>query len=274
LGDPTFGSLEIQPGSGGADSPEDNLAGETRFARLRYSGLETEKIAGLFKRNQKDVLLRNLASEENFKKKKLDRYRILHFATHALIDDKKPARSAIVLSLDQDPKEDGFLQMREIFNLKLGADLVALSACQTGLGQLIKGEGIEGLSRAFFFAGASSLLLSLWAVNDQASYQLLERFYVHLKSAEPIASSLRKAKLELIDSGILSHPYHWAGFIITGNADAIIFPRRMNKWILVTISLCAGLAIFIIVLSREKSPCLPAEKRKSSAANVSATTGS
>jgi CHAT domain-containing protein len=219
---------------------------------LKYSGLEIKKIASLFKPAKRDILERNLASEENFKSQTLTDFRIIHFATHAFIDDQKPARSSIVLALDQDPREDGFLQMREIFNLKMQADLVVLSACQTGLGQLIRGEGIEGLSRAFFYAGASSVLLSLWAVNDQASYQLLERFYVHLRSANPVTGSLRQAKLEMINSEVLAHPYYWAGFIVSGNADRVIFPRRINKWVIMTLSLCAGLAILILVISREK----------------------
>jgi hypothetical protein len=108
------------------------------------------------------------------------------------------------------------------------------------------------LSRAFFYAGASSVLLSLWAINDQASYQLLERFYVHLRSANPVMDSLRRAKLELIDSGVLAHPYYWAGFVVAGNADTVIFPRSLNKWMLVTLSLCAGLAILLLVINREK----------------------
>ena len=112
--------------------------------------------------------------------------------------------------------------MREIYNLKLNSDLVTLSACQTGLGQFIRGEGIEGINRAFFYAGASSVLMSLWAVNDQATYQLMERFYMHLRSSESITNSLRKAKLEMISSDILSHPYYWAGFIVSGKADQVI----------------------------------------------------
>jgi CHAT domain-containing protein len=253
LGDPSFGVNEAEPAVSGGDIFQDEVTpAGTRFSRLKYSGVEIEKIAALFKPARRIVLERDRASEENFKSQNLADYRIIHFATHAFIDDKKPARSAIVLSLDRDPQEDGFLQMREIFNLKMRADLVVLSACQTGLGQLIKGEGIEGLSRAFFYAGASSVLLSLWAVNDQASYQLLERFYVHLRSADPVMDSLRLAKLEMIDSEILAHPYYWAGFVVSGNADRVIFPRRMNKWIIVTLSLAAGLAILILFISREK----------------------
>jgi CHAT domain-containing protein len=134
-----------------------------------------------------------------------------------------------VLSLDEDQTEDGFLQMREIYNLKLNSDLVTLSSCQTGLGELIRGEGIEGINRAFFYAGTSSVLMSLWAVHDQASYQLMERFYYHLRSSESIKNALRKAKLEMINSGVLSHPYYWAGFIASGKTDKVVFPSLRNK---------------------------------------------
>jgi CHAT domain-containing protein len=234
----------------------DDSTANPKFYRLKYSGLETEKIAALFKPGRREVFERDQASEEVLKKQDLADFKIIHFATHAIIDDKKPARSAIVLALDQDPAEDGLLQMREVFNLKLNAELVTLSACQTGLGQLIRGEGIEGLSRAFFYAGASSVLLSVWAINDQASYQLLERFYFHLRSSDTIMDALRKAKLDLIDSGVLSHPYYWGGFIVTGEADRIVFPRRMNKWIIVTLSLCAGLAILILIMNYDKTALL------------------
>jgi len=254
VGDPSFGSNEVEPAIDGGAGPSQNSGSpvDNEFVRLKYSGQEIEKISALFKPGRRDTLLRERASEENFKRQNLADYRIIHFATHAFIDDKKPARSAVVLSLDQDPKEDGFLQMREVFNLKFKADLVVLSACQTGLGQLIRGEGIEGLSRAFFYAGASSVLLSLWAVNDQASAQFLERFYIHLRSAKPVVDSLRKAKLEMIESEVLAHPYYWAGFVVAGNADTIILRRSLNRWTLVTLSLCAGLAILLLLINREK----------------------
>jgi CHAT domain-containing protein len=255
VGDPSFGDNEIELSSEAGNDlalSEFSMA-DPKFYRLKYSGLETEKIAALFKSGKSDVFRREQASEDIIKQQTLTDYKIIHFATHAIIDDKKPGRSAIVLTLDQDPKEDGLLQMREVFNLKLNADLITLSACQTGLGQLIRGEGIEGLSRAFFYAGASSVLLSLWAINDEASYQLLERFYFHLRSSDSITNALRKAKLELIESGVLGHPYYWSGFIVTGDADEVVLSRRMNKWILVTLSLCAGLALFILIINRDKS---------------------
>ena len=185
LGDPYFGSLETE------ENGEDILKGffsTNNFSlyRLEYSGIEIEKIGALFPANKKTIFERESASEDQLKNHRLEDYKILHFATHSLIDDKKPDRSSIVLSLDSDQKEDGLLRMDEIYNLNLNSDLVTLSACQTGLGQLIRGEGIEGINRAFFFAGASSVLMSLWAVNDQATYQLMERFYTSIRKKRQI----------------------------------------------------------------------------------------
>jgi CHAT domain-containing protein len=172
-----------------------------------------------------------------------------------LIDDKKPGRSSIILALDKDQNEDGLLRMKEIYNLDLNSDLVTLSACQTGLGQLIRGEGIEGINRAFFYAGASSVLMSLWAVNDQATYQLMERFYTHLRSSDSIMNALRKAKLEMINSGVLSHPYYWAGFIVSGKANHTIFPNPLFRLLILgfVCLLIAGIIIFIIRLKKKST---------------------
>jgi len=261
IGDPDYGANVIDGPASAASASGQNAspAYESQFQRLKFSGQEVREIAGLFKHQRSEVLLRDQATEERFKRENLSDYRILHFATHAVIDDKKPARSAIVLNLDRDPTEDGFIQMREVFNLKLRADLVVLSACETGLGRLLRGEGIEGLNRAFFYAGASSILLSLWAINDQASSQLLERFYIHLRSSNSIMSALRKAKMEMIDSGVLDHPYYWAGFVITGEADKVIFPRDLQRWIIATLSIAAGVAILLLFVNRDRTLSLMAK---------------
>jgi CHAT domain-containing protein len=150
--------------------------------------------------------------------------------------------------------EDGLLQTREIFNLKLNSDSVTLSSCQTGLGRFIKGEGIESLSRAFFYAGASSALISLWAVDDQASYQFMERYYLHLRSSNSIMDSLQQAKLEMIGSDIFSHPYYWAGFIITGNSDKIIYLSTQKKLILIISLLLFGGGIAGLFILKKFSP--------------------
>jgi CHAT domain-containing protein/Tfp pilus assembly protein PilF len=249
LGDPYFGSPETE--SNRISTLRALYSNDSiNLFRLKYSGLEVDIISTLFSKSKQKIFLRENASEEQLKNNNLAEYKIVHFATHSIIDDKTPAQSSIVLSLYQDPNEDGLLQTREIYNLKLNSDLVTLSACDTGLGELIHGEGIEGLNRAFFSAGTSAVLMSLWAVNDQASCQLMERFYRHLKSSESIMDALRNVKLEMIDSGVLSHPYYWAGFIVSGKADEIIFPKSTSRWLLIGVSLVlAGGIIFVAVRS-------------------------
>lgn len=252
LGDPFFGSLEIE--ENGDDILQELFSTHAyNLYRLEFSRIEIEKISALFKDNKTTVLLRESASEEQVKNQSLEDYKILHLATHSLINNKIPERSTIVLSLYSDTKEDGLLQMREIYNLKLNSDLVTLSACQTGLGQLIKGEGIQGINRAFFYAGASSVLMSLWAVNDQATSQLMERFYTHLRSSISIMEALRKAKLEMIKSGTLSHPYYWAGFIISGKANHIIFPKKSLKLLIPCLALFLITGIIAVVIRKKKS---------------------
>jgi CHAT domain-containing protein len=251
FGDPFFGPWEA--GDNGKDIFQDYYTSNAfNFFRLKYSGFEIDKISALFKKRKRKIFRREEASKEQLINHSLDDYKIIHFATHSIIDEKIPARSSIVLSLDEDLTQDGFLQMREIYNLKLNSDLVTLSSCQTGLGEFIKGEGIEGINRAFFYAGTSSVLMSLWAVNDQASYQLMERFYSHLRSSESIMSALRKAKLELIDSNTLSHPYYWAGFIVSGKADEVIFPHSINKWLFFGISFLFVAGIISVAMKNRR----------------------
>ncbi|MHB8093587.1 MAG: CHAT domain-containing protein [Candidatus Aminicenantales bacterium] len=246
FGDPYYGVNEENTRLQSSDIFQDFYSSSAvNFYRLKYSGLEIQKIASLFKTSRAKIFQREEATEDRIKSEDLSDYRIVHLATHGLIDDKKPARSSVILALDRDPAEDGFLQMREIFNLRLNADMVVLSACQTGLGQFIRGEGIEGLSRAFFYAGASSVLMSLWAVNDEATYQLMERLYHHLRSSDPPITALRKAKLEMIDSEVLSHPYYWAGFIIHGKTSGVIFPSILNKPILLVSSILLGIMLVL-----------------------------
>jgi CHAT domain-containing protein/tetratricopeptide (TPR) repeat protein len=250
FGDPYFGPDEERSDAGDKlkNAPSEI---SSQFARLQYSGLEIEKISSLFKEQAIDVFKRNEATEEQLKKLDLMPYRILHFATHCIIDDNKPARSHIVFSVGNISAEDEILQTREIFNLELNSDLVTLSACQTGLGQFIRGEGIVGLSRAFFHAGASSAIISLWAVHDQATSQFMGRYYHHLRSSNSIMDALQKTKLEMIDSGVLSHPYYWAAFVVTGNSDKIIYASVFKKVILLAaLLLVVGITTFLFLKKR------------------------
>ena len=231
FGDPEYGIHE--QGNNGGDI-------FSQLKRLTYSGTEVEGIAALFKPSKTQTFTRESASEKILKRHPLSDYRIIHFATHSIIDDNIPARSAIVLTLDDDPAEDGLLQMREIYNLDLDADLVTLSACQTGLGKFVKGEGVVGLNRAFFYAGASSVLMSLWPVNDQATSQLMERFYLYIHGHKPISTALRSAKLEMIGSEEASHPFYWAGFVVSGDSGRVVYRQRLVMWVVILLVVLVG----------------------------------
>jgi CHAT domain-containing protein len=112
--------------------------------------------------------------------------------------------------------EDGLLQVYEVFNLKLNAQLAVLSACQTGLGKQVRGEGLIGLTHAFLYAGAQSVLVSLWKVQDRSTADLMVRFYQQINDSETTSEALRRSKLKLIDGARYAHPYYWAPFVLIG----------------------------------------------------------
>jgi len=150
----------------------------------------------------------------------LARYRIVHFATHGVLDAARPELSGLVLSLvDREGRpDDGFLRMHDIYNLPLAADLVVLSACQSGLGRDVRGEGLVGLTRAFMYAGTPRVVASLWKVDDRATAELMRRFYAAMLGprAQPPAAALRAAQLEMARDARWHAPYHWAGFVLQG----------------------------------------------------------
>jgi CHAT domain-containing protein len=165
------------------------------------------------------VFLGAEARERNLKTEDISAYRFVHFATHGYFDEAQPARSGLVLAQQAGDTDDGILQAREIFRLRLNADVVTLSACQSGLGKLLAGEGVMGLSRAFFYAGAQSLVVSLWNVNDAATAELMKVFYTHLKAGVARDEAMRRAKLALAKgpNRAWRHPYFWAPFVFLGD---------------------------------------------------------
>ncbi|MGH9938995.1 MAG: CHAT domain-containing protein [Blastocatellia bacterium] len=189
-----------------------------RLPPLPNTRAEAFLISEPFPPDRKQVYLGRAATEEAFKREPLEIYRRIHFATHSLIDEQFPARSGIVLALADEPQEDGLLGVAEITELKLDCDLVVLSACQTGRGRLVRGEGIVGLTRAFLYAGARSVTVSLWNVSDLSTARLMRSFYHHLASGTGMAAALRRAKLEMIERDkVTRHPYYWAPFVLVGN---------------------------------------------------------
>jgi CHAT domain-containing protein/Tfp pilus assembly protein PilF len=187
---------------------------------LPYTREEVKNIAALYPRKASKVYVGPAATEASVKRENLDHFNCLHFATHGLIDEEVPARSGVVLSLVGEKEEDGILQMNEIFNLDLNAELVVLSACQTGLGKLVKGEGLIGLTRAFMYAGASSVVVSLWNVRDSSTAEFMKSFYRHLRARKDKAEALRQAKIDMIRSDIPAYrfPYFWAPFVVIGQS--------------------------------------------------------
>jgi len=160
------------------------------------------------------------ATETTFKSQPLGQFRVLHLATHAFTDIRFPDRSAVVLSPDAQGVDDGLLQVREIRNLHLNADLVTLSACDSGFGKMQGLDGMASIVNAFLFAGSRSIVASLWSVDDTFTGTLMTRFYTHLTNGTDTETALQKAKLDMIDRfGEKAAPVYWAGFFLSGDGN-------------------------------------------------------
>ncbi len=180
---------------------------------------EVTSIANLFagKNLGKALYTNQHADEALVKSGQLKNYSLLHFATHGIVDEKDPELSRIYLQPGENA-EDGNLFAGEIYNLELNANLVTLSACQTGLGKISKGEGVIGLSRALVYAGARNVIVSFWSVADESTSELMKDFYRQLleNSSHGYSVDLRRAKLNLMHSEKYNAPYYWAPFILIG----------------------------------------------------------
>lgn len=193
--------------------------GVVDFPRLPFSRQEADAIVAKAGEPRSLKALDFAASRETVLNGKLDQYRIIHFATHGLLNSQHPTLSGIVLSLydEQGRTIDGFLRAHEIYNLKLNAELVVLSACRTALGREIKGEGLVGLTRGFMYAGTPSVVASLWDVRDQATSELMSRFYERMfRDRKRPAAALRAAQVSMWREKRWAAPYYWAGFILQG----------------------------------------------------------
>lgn len=195
------------------------------FLPLPYSRSEVKDIAGYFDRGRADVLTGADANEYALKTKSLRDYQILHFACHSLLDEKNPLRSALLISPSPERGEDGFFQAREIYGLDISADLVVLSACQSGYGPLEACEGSMGLPRLFFYAGTRSVLSALWYIGDRTAARFMKDFYRELCLGRSKSTALRSAKLKMIGSKRLSHPFYWAAYVLSGDPSAV-FPAQ------------------------------------------------
>ncbi len=200
---------------------------DLRAVHLPASLQEVKRIKSLFARkrplwrrmldSKADLLIHEDASELNVKNAKLDQYRFVHLATHAFANESHPDLSGLVMAMDHDGQEDGVLHLNEVYNLKTNADLVVLSACETGLGKLATGEGIIGLTRGFLYAGASNVMVSLWKADDVTTRDVMVAFYESLLDGSSRAEALRQAKLtQIATSPVHARPFFWAQFVLIG----------------------------------------------------------
>jgi CHAT domain-containing protein len=236
VADPVFEATDARVGKGMAASPRQSegtakasaLARSLRdvapatatIERLPFTRREAAAIRQLVPASQRLEALDFAASRTTVTGGVLSKYRIVHFATHGLLDSVHPELSGLVLSLvdEQGRERDGFLRAYEIYNLKLPAELVVLSACRTGLGKDVRGEGIVGLTRGFMYAGAARVIVSLWDVSDEATAELMQRFYSAMlghKKLSP-AAALREAQVSLRRDKRWRSPYYWAAFALQG----------------------------------------------------------
>ena len=195
------------------------MGGTRGFPRLPFSREEVRSIAALVPEAEMLEAIDFRASRALVMDGTLERYRILHFATHGLLNTAHPELSGLVLSLvDENGRpQDGFLRLQDIYNLRLSADLVVLSACRSALGRRVAGEGLIGLTRGFMHAGAPRVVASLWQVDDSATAELMRRFYVGILEARlRPAAALREAQRSMAAEPRWSSPYYWAGFTLEG----------------------------------------------------------
>jgi CHAT domain-containing protein/tetratricopeptide (TPR) repeat protein len=211
FGDPVF-PAGVEPSGGGYQAA---FAAAGGLPRLRGSGAEARAVA---RHSDADVLLGRAASERRLKTAPLARYSVIHFATHALVDDRIAVRTALALAPGDG--EDGFVTPGELARLRLTADLVVLSACRTAGGVVVDGEGMQGLAAPLLQAGARSVMATSWRVGDERTVPLIERFYAGLARGLPVAEALRQAKLDARARG--AAPAVWAAFTVVGDPLATV----------------------------------------------------
>ncbi|MGC8803323.1 MAG: CHAT domain-containing protein, partial [Bacteroidales bacterium] len=196
------------------------------------------------------------ATESQFKKRTRQGY-ILHLAMHTLVDDKNPMYSKLAFAAENDSINDGFLNAFEIYGLHFSTPLVVLSACNTGYGKMMQGEGIYSLTRGFIYAGCPSMLFTLWQISDKPSKNLMQYFYCHIKQGKNIDLALRNAKIQYLMSAnaSMAHPYYWAAYCMTGKNEPIQFMKTYHQriWIISLILMTVSILVVIFMYRRDAS---------------------
>jgi CHAT domain-containing protein len=209
---------------------------------LPFARKEVEVIANLLEGEK----VTGSGASESYLKTRAASVKILHLATHAIIDELNPLYSKLILAAgDSAIDDDGQLHSFEIYGMKLNCALVTLSACNTGSGKYLDGEGIFSLGRSFLMAGAESVLTSLWEVSDLSTSQIMESFYVNIKNGMTSPEALRKAKLKYLKAAdpLTANPHYWAGFVYIGQSENIYNQTRHYLWLTGLGLLITGLVV-------------------------------
>ncbi|MGB5943041.1 MAG: CHAT domain-containing protein [Leeuwenhoekiella sp.] len=220
-----------------------------KFGRLLHNGQEVESISPYFTtkvfKDASGSLSNFLAASQN--------HDLLHLATHASANDEFPDYSYLAFSESKDSVN--ILYVKDLYNTPIPAQLVTLSACQTGIGKLQNGEGMVSLSKGFQYAGALSIVNSLWKINDKSTVTLMDRFYKELSDGKSKAKALQQAKiayLQSTDDDLLKHPYYWAAFSVSGNSKAVVTSISWI-WYLVGGFVALGLIALVVKMRTNRS---------------------
>ena len=244
VGNPPVSST---PRAANRSSDLENLA---LLAPLPFAEQELHSIGRTFP--DRTRILSGASARESDLRADLSPYPVIHFATHGLVSDAQPKRSGLLLAPEDG--EDGLLQTGEIYALGLNANLIVLSACETALGKEITGEGLIGLSRAFFYAGARSVLATLWNLNDRFASEFVARFYQELNTGVTSEEALRRAKAAYVNHPQYGHPFYWSSMVMLGDGTLPLVPEPVTRSSFqpVLAAIFGALALGIIVLKAMK----------------------
>jgi CHAT domain-containing protein/tetratricopeptide (TPR) repeat protein len=253
LVDPELPMHDLNQGFGVAEDRAWSLTAGERLGRLPRAREEAQSIVR-YLGGQSRILVGAEATEQFIKQSNLQQYSVLHFAAHAVLDDVYGTGSAVILAPGSD-EEDGLLQGREVASLDLDGQVVVLAACRSASGVLLRGEGVMGLARAFFQAGAHTVVGSLWPLRDDEAAELFEAFYRHLGRQKSVGEALGEAVRESIESG--APPAVWAGLVVLGNGDIVPLPEgrqgfHLHWWQLIFPLLLVAGAVLLLSFLRQR----------------------
>ena len=247
VGDPQIKSKDFALSYRGGLLEDDSFnARNVVLFPLRYSKQEIQNLNSLFSNGF--VLLSDDATEKNFKNN-APQSSIIHLSTHSFLHKNQPL---IIFSQNDDKQEDGYLERGEILQLKLNTDLVVLSSCRSGLGEIDEAEGVIGMQKSFFEAGAKSVVVSLWDVNDKYTSLFMQSFYKFLSDGFDKSEALRKAKI-FFKENYSANPYYWSAFVLSGDVSKIHNAKAASSNYLLFILLGVFVSILAIYFARRKT---------------------